>query len=193
MSESHKKRFRIDPSVEGYGLRSKIKPFLAGLLEGSPLVEVAIEGLRRGVSGGRRRDYELRIARHGSTEQIHAALLCGCGIGIQELMAEAFQARYNITLAEYSKKVESSESGMNGHNLVRAGAEYVKATMEQAARLLRSGTVDSDKAQTDFAAMIFADGTEEQAKDVLASGKITSHFAGHILRFKAHRNPGFDA
>src|SRR5512143_250827 len=190
----HKKRFHVEPSGSGgYTLRDKIKPFLAGLLEGSPLVEVAVEGLRRGVDAERRADYEIRVATHGSTEQIHAAMLSGLGEDTQDLMAASFQQRYRLTLAEYAKKVESSESGMNGYNLVREGEKYLKATMEQAARMLKSGKVTSEKAQTELASMIFADGTVEQARELLACDNVDSAFAKHILTFKCGTHKGYQA
>ncbi len=189
-----KKRLHIDPAGTGaYTFRDKIKPFLAGLLEGSPLVEVAVEGLRRGVDADLRRQYEIRIATHGSTEQIHAALLAGLEGDAQDLMALTFQQRFKLTLAEYSRKVESSESGMNGYNLLREGERYLKATMEQAVRLLKSGKVTSDKAQTEFASLIYSDGTVEQARELLACGKVDSAFARHILGFKCGTHKGYEA
>jgi hypothetical protein len=191
---SGKKRLHIDPSGAGaYTFRDKIKPFLAGLLEGTPLVEVAVEGLRRGVDAERRKEYEIRIATHGSTEQIHAAMLSGLEPDTQDLMAVTFQQRYKLTLIEYSKKVESSESGMQGYNLVREGEKYLKSTMEQAVRLLRSGKVTSAQAQMDLASMIYTDGSEAQAREALAGGKITATYARHILRFKCGEHNGYQA
>ncbi len=189
-----RKRFHIDPAgAGGYRFRDKVKPFLSGLLEGSPLVEVAVEGLRRGVDADLRRQYEIRVATHGSTEQIHAALLAGLEGDAQDLMALTFQQRFRLTLAEYSRKVESSESGMNGYNLLREGEKYLKATMEQAARLLKSGKVTSEKAQTELASMIYADGTVEQARELLSSDKVDSVFARHILTFKCGTHKGYEA
>ncbi len=189
-----RKRLHIDPAGSGgYRFRDKVKPFLAGLLEGSPLVEVAVEGLRRGVGADLRRQYEIRVATHGSTEQIHAALLAGLEGDIQDLMALSFQQRFRLTLAEYSRKVESSESGMNGYNLLREGDKYLRATTEQAARLLKSGKLTSDKAQTEFASLIYSDGTVEQARELLSSDKVDSVFARHILTFKCGTHKGYEA
>jgi hypothetical protein len=188
------KRFQVDPAGGGgYTFRDKIKPFLAGLLEGSPMVEVAVEGIRKGVGGEARKAYERRVAASGSTEQIHAALLAGLETHAQELMVISFQQRYRLTLADYGRKVESSESGMHGYNLVRDGEKYVKATMDQATRLLKSGKVTSERAQTDLASMIFADGTEEQARELLAGDRVTCGFARHILTFKCGEHRGYEA
>ncbi len=189
-----KKRYEMDPAAEGgYTFRDKIKPFLSGLLEGAPLVEVAVEGIRRGVGGGLKHEYVIRVAANGTTEQIHAAMLAGLEANLQDLMAKAFQQRYWITLADISRKVEGAESGMNGHNLVREGGEYVIRTMEQATRLLRSGKISAERAQIDLASMIFADGTEEQAREALADGRVTSGFARNILTFKCGAHKGYEA
>lgn len=191
---SGRKRLHIDPAGSGgYTFRDKIKPFLTGLLDGSPLVEVAVEGLRRGVDADLRKEYEIRIATHGSTEQIHAALLAGLEEDAQDLMALSFQQRFRLTLAEYARKVESSESGMHGYNLVREGEKYLKATMEQVVRLLKSGKVCSEKAQTELASMIYADGTIEQARELISCGKVDSAFARHILAFKCGTHKGYEA
>ena len=188
------RRLHIDPSGSGaYRLRDRIRPFRAGLLEGSPLVEVAVEGLRRGVDAELRKDYEIRVATHGSTEQIHAAVLAGLDDDVQELMAVSFLHRFRMTLAEYSRKVESSESGMNGYNLVRDGERYLKDTMEQVVRMLKSGNVTSDKAQTELATIIYSDGTEQQARELLSCGRVSGKFARHILTFKCGDHRGYEA
>ncbi len=173
---------------ERYPLRERLRPFISGLLEGTPLVEVAIEGLRRGPPDDLRREYETRILQGGSTEQIHAAMLIGLSGEAQDRMAVAFKKRYQITLVEYTKKVESSESGMHGFGLVREREKYIKRTVEQAARLLAAGKVTSECAQEELAWVLAVDGTPEQAREVIAGGKVTCGTAYQMLRFKTGRD-----
>ncbi len=176
-----------------YALRDRIRPFMAGLLEGTPLVEVAIEGLRRGPPDDLRRDYESRILRGGSTEQIHAALLIGLCEDSQERMAVAFEHRFGLSRDGYMRKVEASESAMNGHALLKAGERYVKDTIGQVKRLLESGKVTSDKAQMELASIIYAHGTAEDAQEALSGGRPISQFARHILSFKCGSHKGYEA
>ncbi|MFN7991743.1 MAG: hypothetical protein U0R44_06330 [Candidatus Micrarchaeia archaeon] len=176
-----------------YLTRHKIKPFLAGLLEGSPLVEVAIEGLKRPIADDLRREYELRVARHGNTEQIHAAMLAGCSNESQDMLAAAFEHKYNLRMNSEHERAYTSESGMHASVVLEISDRYKKHTLGQIVRLLKSGKVSADKAQMTFASMIFAEGSAEQASELLTSGKVSSMFARHVLRFKLGEHGGYDA
>ncbi len=176
-----------------YHLRDRVRPFMAGLLEGTPLVEVALEGLRRGPPDDLRREYESRILRGGSTEQIHAALLTGLGGESQDRMAIAFEHRFGLTRDSYRRKVESSESSMNGFALLQEGDRYVKDTIGQIKRMFASRMITSEKAQMELASMIYAHGSAEDATEIIAGGHATSQFARHVLRFKCGYQNGYEA
>jgi hypothetical protein len=175
-----------------YRFKDKIKPFLRGLLEASPLVEVAIEGLKRAVPEDLRKEYQYRIAKNGTTEQIHAALLAGVGKETQDMFAAAFEHKFNMTKQGYDERVYSSESALSAPGTFAMKDRYIKSTIEQIIRLFHGGKINSGEAQRTFALIIFADGTSEQAKELLACDSVGGQ-ARHILIFKGGDHKGYEA
>lgn len=147
-----------------YPLRQKVGPFIRGLLEASPLVEVAVSGLGRGITAGERAGYISRIAGRGAARHIYRAFLFGLDEDEQETLGRAFELRY-----EASRRMGEGAQGRWGS---RVGEMEARDMVASAFILLRDGHVDSVKAQLGFACILYADGMKEHASELISKGRL---------------------
>lgn len=170
-----------------YSMRQKIGPFIRGLLDASPLVEIALSGLERDVAESERSAYIGRIAERGSTSHIFRAFQSGLGIGEQEALASAFERRYEASKLQYEKDLHGSESALSAPMLLELRRTYMRDSVAHAFILLRDGYVESERAQLDFASIIYADGLKEHADELMRVGSLRN-CARQVLRHKGTEN-----
>lgn len=179
--------------ADPYPLRDRVRPFFRGLVSASPLVEVALEGLKRDLPDDSRRKYVSRIAGAGSTRHIFRAFLWGLRPSEQDLLGEAFEAKYHAAKLGYDRDIYESESALGAPAVWEMKKRYMAEALGDAVMLLREGHVASEKAEMAFASLIWADGMRESASELLEGGRVRSMFARHILGFKSSGHAGFEA
>ena len=166
---------------------------LVGLIDDSsgPLVEIAMDSLlsKRDIPPELRITYMKRILVSATTEQIYKLIMNECPKDEQEVLVKAFDLRYAQTKTKFDEKIQTAESGMHASNLFARCGEYKKITLVQTRDMLTSGKLTSEKAQQTLASIIWAEGTEQQAREILERGSVIG-FAQHILLFKCREQPG---
>jgi hypothetical protein len=176
-----KLKTRPDP----YPISHRVKPFFKGIIDASPLVEIALEGLSRDLPQERRKEYIGKIARSGSTRHIFRAFLGGLSVKEQDALGDAYEAKYQAAKNQYDQDVYGSESALGAPMTWQLKKRYIMDTVTDAFILLRDGYVVSEKAQLSLAGIIYADGLVEHAQE-LVGNRALNVFAVQILRFKCH-------
>ncbi|HSB46919.1 MAG TPA: hypothetical protein VLD37_02810 [Candidatus Bilamarchaeum sp.] len=169
--------------MKEYTFRQKIRPFMRGFLVGGPLVEVALEGLRRGVGEPLASEYESKVAQKGNTRQICAALRLGLGAEAEDRLAAAYAKRYALEKDREATHIVPAAS-IHVPVYIDMRPRFAAISMWEVADLLSEGKVASHKAQDGFAAMVIAEGNRNHAEKILASGKVGSGKAIALLQAK---------
>jgi hypothetical protein len=170
-----------------YPVRERVGPFMKGCLVGSPLVEVALEGLRRGVEGEGMRRYEGRVSARGSVAQICEALRSGRDGPAQEAMAAAVMGRYEESLTHSCHAESAHGIPFLLPRIVDVSAVLRVFAVREVIRCVESGAVTSHAAQDSLAAFVAAIGKPPEIRELLGCGKVTSDQAAGILRMAASR------
>jgi hypothetical protein len=175
--------------MKEYTFRHKIAPFFSGLMTYRPLVEVAVEGLRKGVGGEQGRAYEARVLARGTTEQLCAALACGLDENAQEEMAKRLRERYLVQKSDLPTVAYIHGTAINVPSMIvhiqtplDATKVYAASTIALVAKAIKSGVVTSPKAQAELMGLVVAEGTPKDAFEILNCGKISSPDAIELLR-----------
>ncbi len=173
-----------------YSFRHKIAPFLKGFVTGGPLVEVALEGLRRGVAGERGKGYESRVASKGNVHQICEALAWGVEDRAQLEMARALRTRFDDERSRMSYILHPGVPMCVPAVIIHApkvtdlSAAFTATFMWKAIGVLESGSVTSVPAQAELIRLVLERGTANDAARLLracpeAKVLIEARLSGH--------------
>ena len=130
-----------------YQLKDRIKPFFRGLVRFRAFREVALEGLRRGVSGSLGDRYAKRIGFSDTPQDISRALSQGCSETAQEILVEAFRDRYENKVGIFNMVIEFERDVLALTSLENRRDAYSRETNSMANELLKTGKITSDKAR----------------------------------------------
>lgn len=163
---------------------------MKGFIAGGPLVEVALEGLRRGVPGEQARKYESRLVSRGNVHQICEALAWGMEGNAQLELAKALRSRFEEERSKLRFVLHPGVPMCIPAVLVHApkvsdlSAAYTATVMWKAIDALGTGSVSSLPAQAELIRLVLERGTADDAARLLrvspeAKGIIEARMLGH--------------
>ncbi len=178
------------PEQQGFPFRSKIAPFMKGFITGGPLVEVALEGIRRGVQGEQGRRYGSRLLERGNVHQMCEALAFGVDGEAQLALAKALRSKFE---EERSAMAFILHPGMpmcipavliHGPKVSDLSAAYTATVMWKAIQVLESGSVSSLPAKAELIRMVLERGRADDTARLLrvapeAKELIEARLLGH--------------
>lgn len=138
-----------------YSILQKAKAFVRGL-PGSPLLEVAREGIRgkRSLSPLSEFRYAARLAEHGTSRFLCEALEQGCSRNVQDIFATALKNRFDAKLRFISAISYALWEGGHGPaafaEACRPDALGLSELRKSISKALASGRVSSSPAQKEL-------------------------------------------
>jgi hypothetical protein len=141
---------------------------------------VALEGLRKDVGGEQRARYEGLVLERGSCSDICRTLASGCSGGVQRTLATMLVKKFGIEKEGLETRFIGSSSVFEAADVHHELNAFMKQTMDESIKLMRSNRLSDPKAQITIASMVMKHGTSEQVGQIPNISDEALFFIGQV-------------